>query len=132
MVFVNRPLTIHRADWPVQLLTIIAKYGVLIRECHVLYYALLNVSKDKIALRKNLRVDDQTAELAIIGSNELIEKASNAQIHFLTNLCNPRKPDTVKRYKEHYDLLSEQTILSDLNCQGNQIWIDLNILTDIT
>ena len=34
-----------------------------------LYYALLEVSVNKIAMRKNVRVDDLTAELAIIASN---------------------------------------------------------------
>ena len=51
------------------LLTIIAKYGVLIREWDGLYYALLEVSMNKIALWKNVLVDDRTAELAITASN---------------------------------------------------------------
>ena len=49
---------------------IIAKYGILISEWGDLYYALLEVSMNKIALWKNIRVDDRTSELVIIASNE--------------------------------------------------------------
>ena len=54
------------------LLEIIANYGVLTREWSGLYYALLEVSMDKIALWKNVRVDNWTAELAIIASDDWI------------------------------------------------------------
>ena len=43
----------------------------MISELGVLYYALLEVSMDKIVLWKNIRVHDWTAELAIIASNDL-------------------------------------------------------------
>ena len=48
---------------------LVAKYGVLIRECGGLYYAFLEVSMNKIALWKNVRLNDWTAELEIIASN---------------------------------------------------------------
>ena len=51
------------------LLEIICKYGVLISKLRCLYYALLELSMNKITLRKNVRVDDWTAERAIITSN---------------------------------------------------------------
>ena len=55
------------------LLEIIAKYGVLISKWGGLYYAfvhVLEVSINKIALWKNLHVDDWTVERAIIASND--------------------------------------------------------------
>ena len=54
----------------VSLLAIIAKYGVLIREWGGLYDTLLEVSMNKIALWLKFLVDDWTAELAIIASND--------------------------------------------------------------
>ena len=54
---------------PATLLEISAKYCVLSREWGELYYAFLEVSMDKIALWKNVRVYDWTPELAIIASN---------------------------------------------------------------
>ena len=54
------------------LLAIVAKYGVLISTWGGLYYALLEVSMNKIALWENVQIDAWTAELAIIASNELI------------------------------------------------------------
>ena len=51
------------------LLANIPKFGVRIREWNGMYYALLEVSMNKIALWKNVHVDDRTAELAIIASN---------------------------------------------------------------
>ena len=52
------------------LLEIIAKCGILISEWGGLYYALLEVSMDKIALWTNVHVDDWTAERVIIVSND--------------------------------------------------------------
>ena len=53
------------------LLEIIAKYGVLIIEWGDLNYTLLELSIDKIALwKKNVRIDDWTAERAISASND--------------------------------------------------------------
>ena len=57
---------------PLPLLAIIAKCGVLIREWGNLYDALLEVSTNKRALWKNVRVDDWTAELAAITSLQKI------------------------------------------------------------
>ena len=51
------------------LLAIIDKYGVLTREWGGLYYALLEVSMNEIALWRNVRVDDWTGELSIIARN---------------------------------------------------------------
>ena len=48
----------------------IVKYSVLIIEWDGLYYALLEVSMDKIALWKIVRVDDWTDERTIIASND--------------------------------------------------------------
>ena len=55
----------------VTLLAIIVKHGVLISEWGGLYFALLEVSLSKIALWKNVCVDDWTDELAVIASNEV-------------------------------------------------------------
>ena len=45
------------------------EYGFLISEWDGLYYALLGMSVNKIALWQNVRLDDCTAELAFIASN---------------------------------------------------------------
>ena len=51
------------------LLAIVGKYGVRISEWSGLYFALLEVSMNKIALWKNVHVDDWIAESMIIASN---------------------------------------------------------------
>ena len=56
------------------LMTIIAKYGVLISKWGGLYYVLLEVSRNKIAFCKNVHVDDWTDELVIIASNGVMGK----------------------------------------------------------
>ena len=51
-----------------------AKYGVLISKWGGLYYVLLEVSINKIAFWKNVRLDDWTDELVIIASNGVMGK----------------------------------------------------------
>ena len=66
------------------LLGIIVKYDAPIREWGGLYYALLEVSMNKIALWKNVHVEDWTAELAIIASNDTLEMATHNHCFYIT------------------------------------------------
>ena len=56
----------------ISLLAIIAKYDILIKKWDVLYYALLEVFMNKIALWKYVQVDDWTVELVAIASNKTL------------------------------------------------------------
>ena len=79
------------------LLAIIAKYGTLINDWDGLYYAVLEVSLQKIALWKNVCVDDWTVPVAIIASNVTILMKSRSKVFFVT-LAMPFRDSFVKKH----------------------------------